>query len=1030
MQRKNIFSLTLILVVLFGGFICIGSCTESERDLYGSISGTVTDAETGGAVNGVLVAISPLGDTRTTGSDGTFSFIDLAPTNYTLTFTKDGYITDTRVITVQAGINSRADKAITPIHPQLGVSKEALDFETETTSLTLDISNTGNGVLTWEITENIEWLTCSETSGDTEKEISSITVTVSREGLKRGTYTEKLAITSNGGSAEIAVSMEVSGSDLAITPDEIDLGETETTAQLTLTNRGKGTLDYKAQVSNEWMNLSKTEGKVTTEDYITLTVNRGVLDAGEYSGQITFSVADEQTIIPVKMTVPVKSVPTISLEAVKNVAYNGATLSGTIVSVGYSKINRYGFCWSSQSEEPVLEENNFTDMGDCSTPMEVEGTITGLKTETKYYVRMYAENNEGVAYSNVLSFTTTKLPTLPSVETKEMTNVEGNTATANGAVTNLGNVNAVSQHGHIWGETKELTVNLPTKTELGELDAPAAFSSDLTDLSLNHNYYVCAYATNEKGTAYGKVIQFKTTMGDLTLPTVTKVSVSGITSEGATLQSRITDEGKGTIAECGFCWGTKTEPTIEQESVSCEPTGNVFGTKIEKLKDGTKYFVRAYAVNELGVGYSEVTEFTTTDITLPTWGAVSVSNVGKTKADVSATLTSDGNATITEMGLCWSTQEEPTIYDEKMICPTSNQISTELTGLEGLTTYYLRAYAVNREGVAYSEEVAFTTSDMNIDVWDGTSVAEQFAGGVGTEMDPIRIESAAQLKLLADKVNSGSRYTGVYFKLGTNIDLAGKKWTPIGNSSTYVFGGYFDGNNAEIYGLISYSGLFGQIDDGIISNLTIEGEINSSNYGGMVCERTRGNTILNNISTNGKVKRGGGLVGEASGSTQIVNCINRCNVSESYSSGGIVGRVYDKLNITNCVNLGTIEGNGIAGESSYTVDITVLNCCNCAIAEDYGITYYVRVANNCFWLKWQNDMIEVEGLETGFGYTYTGEFINCGYFERTSTECLLPELEDKDVVEELNKWVDENGPSTYRRWKYEIVNGYACPVLE
>ena len=393
-------------------------------------------------------------------------------------------------------------------------------------------------------------------------------------------------------------------------------------------------------------------------------------------------------------------------------------------------------------------------------------------------------------------------------------------------------------------------------------------------------------------------------------------------------------------------------------------------------------------------------------------------------------MTSDGNATITEMGLCWSTQEEPTIYDEKMICPTSNQISTELTGLEGLTTYYLRAYAVNREGVAYSEEVAFTTSDMNIDVWDGTSVAEQFAGGVGTEMDPIRIESAAQLKLLADKVNSGSRYTGVYFKLGTNIDLAGKKWTPIGNSSTYVFGGYFDGNNAEIYGLISYSGLFGQIDDGIISNLTIEGEINSSNYGGMVCERTRGNTILNNISTNGKVKRGGGLVGEASGSTQIVNCINRCNVSESYSSGGIVGRVYDKLNITNCVNLGTIEGNGIAGESSYTVDITVLNCCNCAIAEDYGITYYVRVANNCFWLKWQNDMIEVEGLETGFGYTYTGEFINCGYFERTSTECLLPELEDKDVVEELNKWVDENGPSTYRRWKYEIVNGYACPVLE
>ena len=117
MKRKNIFSITFLLMVLVGCLISIGSCTESERDLYGSISGTVTDAETGGTVSGVSVAISPQGDTRTTGSDGTFSFIELAPTDYTLTFTKDGYITDTRVITVQAGIDSRADKAITPIHP-------------------------------------------------------------------------------------------------------------------------------------------------------------------------------------------------------------------------------------------------------------------------------------------------------------------------------------------------------------------------------------------------------------------------------------------------------------------------------------------------------------------------------------------------------------------------------------------------------------------------------------------------------------------------------------------------------------------------------------------------------------------------------------------------------------------------------------------------------------------------------------------------------------------------------------------------
>lgn len=1044
MKRTNILSLILLLAVWAGSLIGIGSCTESERDLYGSISGTVTDAETGGTVSGVSIAISPQGDTRTTGSDGTFSFIELAPTDYTLTFTKDGYITDTRVITVQAGIDSRADKAITPIHPQLGVSKEALDFETETTSLTLDISNTGNGTLKWEITENCEWLTCSETAGETEKEISSITVTVSREGLKRGTYTEKLAITSNGGSAEIAVSMEVSGSDLAISPDEIDLGETETTAKLTLTNRGKGTLEYKAQVSNDWMNLSKTEGKVTTEDYITLTVNRSTLDAGEYTGQITFSVGEEQIIVPVKLTVPVKSIPTVSLDQVKNVAYNGATLAGTIVSVGYSKITRYGFCWSATSEEPELKESNFTDMGDCSSPMAVEGTISGLETETKYYVRLYAENNEGIAYSNTLSFTTTKLPALATVETREMTNVAGTTATANGAVTHLGNVTKVSQHGHIWGETKELTINLSTKTELGELDAPASFSSELTGLSLNHDYYVCAYATNEKGTAYGEVLSFKTTTGDLSFPALAAVSVSGVTTQGATLQSRITDDGKGTITDCGFCWNTEPEPTIEHESVSCEPSGNVFGTKLEGLKDGTKYYVRAYAVNELGVGYSEPVEFTTTKVELATWGAISVSNVGKTKADVTASLTSDGNADITEMGVCWSTQPEATIYDAKLDCPTGDRISTQVTGLQGLTTYYLRAYAQNSAGVGYSKEVSFTTTDSEVDIWDGTSVASQFAGGSGTQSDPIRIETAAQLKLLADKVNSGTTYAGIYFRLESNISLANKNWTPIGSSSS--FAGNFDGNNKQITELKvtttnDNAGLFGRITNATLSNLYLSGKVNAESeyYVGLLCGYADEGIIFNSIETSGTVEGNrhvGGICGYMRKGT-VTNCANHCSVTGNTNVGGLIGGQHAHSggltkNITNCANYGQIKGEtnvgGIIGASHNDI---LYNCCNYSnVITGAGIldqSYYTTTAENCFWL---NDVAGNVGVEAGFIDTGDVEQENCSYFTRSSSGCTLIQLGGKDLVDELNRWVDENDPSTYRRWKYETVNGYACPVLE
>lgn len=57
----------------------------------------------------------------------------------------------------------------------------------------------------------------------------------------------------------------------------------------------------------------------------------------------------------------------------------------------------------------------------------------------------------------------------------------------------------------------------------------------------------------------------------------------------------------------------------------------------------------------------------------------------------------------------------------------------------------------NAKGIAYSNEVSFTTTNSEVDVWDGVSADTKFAGGSGTENDPIVIESAAQLKLLADQ---------------------------------------------------------------------------------------------------------------------------------------------------------------------------------------------------------------------------------------------------------------------------------------
>jgi len=178
-------------------------------------------------------------------------------------------------------------------------------------------------------------------------------------------------------------------------------------------------------------------------------------------------------------------------------------------------------------------------------------------------------------------------------------------------------------------------------------------------------------------------------------------------------------------------------------------------------------------------------------------------------------------------------------------------------------------------------------TQVNADVWDGT-VATGFANGSGSETDPYLISTSAQLAYLAQQVNGGTSYEGKYFRQTANFDLAGKKWTPIGNFPN-EFKGHFDGDNKEVYDLNvditgSYAGLFGNIRNGSVKNVRIcSGSVKASLYyvGGIVGEfnySTMENcTASVNVSGNSNV---GGLAGSISGST-VSNC--------HFLSGEIVG---------------------------------------------------------------------------------------------------------------------------------------------
>jgi len=105
---------------------------------------------------------------------------------------------------------------------------------------------------------------------------------------------------------------------------------------------------------------------------------------------------------------------------------------------------------------------------------------------------------------------------------------------------------------------------------------------------------------------------------------------------------------------------------------------------------------------------------------IPTVSISSITNILQNSAVSGGNVTDDGGANVTAKGICWSTTTNPTISDFK----TNNGVGmgifgSNLNNLTKQTTYYVRAYATNSKGTAYSNQITFTTPLCASGVYDG-----------------------------------------------------------------------------------------------------------------------------------------------------------------------------------------------------------------------------------------------------------------------------------------------------------------------
>jgi uncharacterized protein (TIGR02145 family) len=99
---------------------------------------------------------------------------------------------------------------------------------------------------------------------------------------------------------------------------------------------------------------------------------------------------------------------------------------------------------------------------------------------------------------------------------------------------------------------------------------------------------------------------------------------------------------------------------------------------------------------------------------LPDLTTKTVSAISTTIATCGGNITSDGSATITSKGVCWSITPNPTITSSKTTDGTdTGSFTSNITGLTPNTTYYVRAYATNSVGTGYGNQVFFTTNSIN-----------------------------------------------------------------------------------------------------------------------------------------------------------------------------------------------------------------------------------------------------------------------------------------------------------------------------
>lgn len=466
-----------------------------------------------------------------------------------------------------------------------------------------------------------------------------------------------------------------------------------------------------------------------------------------------FKPSDLSDIFTVILVAAAESTPSVQTIVADGFTTSLAILRGAVTNDGNQALTAWGFKFGTDSD---LGDSIHVAFGDYQSFLDTSAQDTGafmleksgLDRYTTYYYAAWAENQNGIAHGDTLSFMT--LPDLANGLSLDTSLVTATSATLELAISDAGG-QGPDDVGFYWDDV-DFTLDafggdsLPSDSASG-----TAHSVQVSGLTRMTTYYFNAYADNLAGRAWAdahfafttkpEVPEFDTLYADLTVDS---------------LYALLADDGGQTPTLSRFIYSTTSNAELVTDSVDGVPNGLSFSAPIASasLLPSQDYDLNAFVENAAGRATAEASSFFTP---ASVFTNDSVADVTDSTASLMASFTF-GNRMPDVFGFKWGLAAD---LSDATVSPVplaaDSTIRLDLDGLSKDSTYHFAAFADNGT-VQFGDTLSF----LAMTIYAPTVLA-----------DTAQLITAAGATLSGDvDDNGGADVTGFGFIWGTDASLA------------------------------------------------------------------------------------------------------------------------------------------------------------------------------------------------------------------------------------------------------------------